>query len=55
MQMLAQSFVVGKQESLVGLDRSSKSGAKLIALEGRRRALIKIIRSIECIIAEKFV
>src|SRR5215831_5475740 len=53
--MLAKSFVIAEEEGLAISERASKSPAKLIALEGRGRALIKIIRCVKCAVSKKFV
>src|SRR5215467_8469043 len=55
MQMLAKSLIVPEKESLVIPDGSAKSCTKLIALEGRGRALIKVIGGVESIVSKKFV
>ena len=53
-QVLAQSFVVAEQEGLAGSDGASERGAKLVALERRCRALVKIIGRVESVITQEF-
>src|SRR5215467_3688474 len=55
MQVLDISFKVREEESLVFLDRPAKRCAELIALEGRRGSKIKVVGSVEGVVAEKFV
>src|SRR5215469_16468312 len=53
--MLAESFIIGEEESLAIFEWSAKGCAKLIALEGRGGTLIKIIRCIKRAVSKKFV
>src|SRR5215831_16652948 len=53
--MLAKSFVIAEEESLTIFQWPPKSRAKLIALEGWGRALIKIIRCVKCAVSKKFI
>ena len=55
MQVLAKAFVVGKEESLVLLERSAQGPSELVALKWRSRSLIEIIRSIQRIVAQEFI
>ncbi len=52
--MLAKTFVVGEEESLVGSERTACGSAELVALERRSGALVEEIGGIEGVVAEEF-
>ena len=53
--MLAEAFVVCKEQAFVFFDRPAQRAAEHVALKLRNRAVIKEISSIEDAIAQKFV
>ena len=53
--MLAESFIIGEEESLATSERPPKSRTKLIPLEGGGRAFIKIIRCVQRSVSKKFI
>src|SRR5215831_11660116 len=55
MKVLPQSFIVPKEECLSSTNRATQRRSKLIALERRRRALIKIIRSVQRAVSQKLI
>src|SRR5215472_2527832 len=54
-QILSKALIIPENKSLVLLNRSACSNAKLVALERRGAAYIKEIRSIEGTVADKFI
>ena len=54
MQVLAEAFVVGKEERFVAAERTSDGGAELIALERRSGTLIEEIGRVESVVAQEF-
>jgi len=54
-EVLAEAFVIGEEEGVVGNDSATERSTELIALERRGAALIEVISGIESGIADKFV
>jgi len=52
-QVLAEAFVVGKEERFVAAERTSDGGAELIALERRCGALVKEVGCIESVVCAR--
>src|SRR5712692_11586455 len=52
--MLAEAFVVGEEEGVVGSQGTAGGGAELVALEGCSGALVEEVGGIEGVVAQEF-
>jgi len=53
-KMLAKTFVIGEEKSLIRAKRAAGGGAELVALERRGGALVEKVGGVQCVVAEEF-